>query len=317
MSVKIEVDVLNQIISFFNRVNSNQTRVYGIVLGTQNKDVYHITHAIHGFINEEGKENGKISFNRLSSESTNTLLSSYASTYPNEGILGGFATDKELFPELNTLHGTISMISSKIFPNKNAIVLLVDAFHKDKNNLEYGVRVFRWKSNYFSGKNKEDLSIISFSELSCQVVQKVNLSGIINTKGIDIWKIDNEIDNLDTNGITNVEGIIGAIEKISAANQKIEDGEENKKYIMMQLKICEKYLDFLGKYVEGVKEGTEETELLNKINYAICLLKPFIDKNDILDIMQKDAERNKVLNSLIGLLNVQVKLTEKVNKFNI
>ena len=78
MSIKIDIDVVNNILTSYNRANTNQTRVYGIVLGTQKNDTYHITNAIYGYIFEEGKENNKINFNRLNNDSVTALLSSHS-----------------------------------------------------------------------------------------------------------------------------------------------------------------------------------------------------------------------------------------------
>ena len=54
MSVKIEPEVINNIIDSYNSISDKQTRTYGILLGTKKGEIYHITNAIYGFIFETG-----------------------------------------------------------------------------------------------------------------------------------------------------------------------------------------------------------------------------------------------------------------------
>ena len=55
MNIKIDLDVINNIILSYNRLSEHQKRVYGVLLGTKNLDTYHVTNAIYGFIFEEKK----------------------------------------------------------------------------------------------------------------------------------------------------------------------------------------------------------------------------------------------------------------------
>ena len=55
MNIKIDLDVINNIILSYNRLSEHQKRVYGVLLGTKNLETYHGTNAIYGFIFEEKK----------------------------------------------------------------------------------------------------------------------------------------------------------------------------------------------------------------------------------------------------------------------
>ena len=57
MHAKIDIDIVENILKSYARRNRNQTRVYGILLGTINGNgSYHIKNCIYGYI-YESKEN--------------------------------------------------------------------------------------------------------------------------------------------------------------------------------------------------------------------------------------------------------------------
>ena len=89
-------------------------------------------------------------------------------------------------------------------------------------------------------------------------------------------------------------------------------------YIKGQLILCGRYLSLMSKYLDGVDiEDKDNVEILNKIELAVSLMKPFIEKEEIVELMKKDNDRNKIVSALVGLLNVQVQLTEKINKLSL
>jgi hypothetical protein len=53
MQAKIDLDIVENILKAYARRNRNQTRVYGILLGTvEGKGIYHIKNCIYGYIYE-------------------------------------------------------------------------------------------------------------------------------------------------------------------------------------------------------------------------------------------------------------------------
>lgn len=53
MNAKIDIDIAENILKAYARRNRNQTRVYGILLGTiEGKGIYHIKNCIYGYIYE-------------------------------------------------------------------------------------------------------------------------------------------------------------------------------------------------------------------------------------------------------------------------
>ena len=163
MSVKIEPEVINNIIDSYNSISDKQTRTYGILLGTKKGEIYHITNAIYGFIFETGKnEDGSIMLNRINDTILNPLINTFANNYQNLIILGCFVTDINFFPALANIYSTIASIKNKNVLNDNSILLLIDAFHCNPNKFEYGIKTYKWNISYHTGKNKEDLSLTLF-----------------------------------------------------------------------------------------------------------------------------------------------------------
>ena len=76
--VLIDVEVVKGIIKAYNRTK-NQTRIFGIILGTKKDNLYHISEVIYGFIFEEGenKETHKKTYVRLNEDNLNSILNSY------------------------------------------------------------------------------------------------------------------------------------------------------------------------------------------------------------------------------------------------
>ena len=50
--VYVDINVIRGILSSYHRANENQTRIYGLILGSKKNNIYHITEAIYGYIFE-------------------------------------------------------------------------------------------------------------------------------------------------------------------------------------------------------------------------------------------------------------------------
>lgn len=58
MNVKIDIDIIQNILKTYARRDRNQNRIYGILLGNiEGKNVYHIKNCIFGYIYESKDEN--------------------------------------------------------------------------------------------------------------------------------------------------------------------------------------------------------------------------------------------------------------------
>ena len=95
-------------------------------------------------------------------------------------ILGGFATDRELFPDLHNLYSTIELITDATFKNINSILLLVDPNYKDEKEIKYGVKTYNWSIKSIKMKNNYN-RVLSFKELDNEVVQHIHNVEILNS----------------------------------------------------------------------------------------------------------------------------------------
>jgi hypothetical protein len=352
MNIKIDIDVINNILLSYNRLTNHQKRVYGVLLGTKNLETYHATNALYGFIFEEKKseedknieeknnddkktnENNneeknedkikedkknknykeKQKFNKISDEMTNNLINSYKKNSPNLCIIGGFVTDSVFFPELNNLYSTINAIKNKSIPKFNHIILLVDTFHENKEKLEFGIKAYNWSVSYHLDNNENDLSLMTFKKINYEIVQNLNLNSIINENGIEKFNLDYNINKINLKDEKIIKNLCEELSKMNDMNQ-LKEKNEQINYLKTQLKICEKYLEIISTYLnENI--SNLNNEILNKINYAIYILKPLFDKEEIIDLLNKEGNKHKILNDITNILNIQVYLTEKINKLN-
>ena len=185
--ILVDIEVVKGILNAYRRADKNQSRIYGIILGNQKDNIYHVTDAIYGYIFEDGEDEKtlKKKFTRLNDENLKSILNSLYQKFnsalsntlnistsvktrnkekiekenifkSNENlmILGGFATDKELFKDLINLYDTIDLIDDKLFKNINKILLLVDPNYKDEKEIKYGVKAYNWTVKSIKNKTK-------------------------------------------------------------------------------------------------------------------------------------------------------------------
>ena len=214
--VLVDINVINGIISAYRRADQDQSRIYGIILGSKKENIYHITDVIYGFIFEtENREKKKKELVKMNEDSLKSLFNSLTQKFKLNNptattskatkendisflandtlmILGGFVTDKQLYSDLYRLYSTIEKISNEMFYNLNQILLLVDPNHKDEN-INYGIKAYEWntKSIKIQGLEKSN-ALIVFKELKSEVVQKINNMDNISGKNI-FEKIKNRI----------------------------------------------------------------------------------------------------------------------------
>ena len=146
--VYVDINVIRGILSAYHRAGKIQSRVYGLILGSKKNNIYHITDAIYGFIfEEENPKTNKKELIKINDESLASLFNSLKQKFKMNNptisqnknnkeketkfqsndtlmILGGFATDKQPFPELFRFHTTLHNVSDDVFPNINKILFI-------------------------------------------------------------------------------------------------------------------------------------------------------------------------------------------------
>lgn len=219
--------------------------------------------------------------------------------------------------ELFYLFGTINEIDSKLISNKNKLLLLVDPWHQSEKDFDFGVKVFNWKYD-------ETHKVMSYSKVNHELVD-FNLIG----SGLHSQLSNKEELLLNLNSAQSPEGsntkeILEELKKQVDENLKIRAGTDsisnNNLYnVKKQILLTEKLLGVVENYLSGTSDFSSESnqETLFQIDYLLHTIVSYFDSDEVLKIVQKEFRDNQIIDSLTNLLNVQVHITEKINKFNL
>ena len=328
--VLVDVEVIKGILNAYQRANDNQVRIYGIILGNQKNNIYYITEAIYGIIFvEKNQKTKEIEFMRLNDQILFSMLNSYQRKSKSTNslnrnntqikfkadetlmILGGFATDKELFSDLHKLYSTIDNIKYNI-QNANKILLLVDPNYKDDNKVNYGIKTYNWLFKSFKINDKESKALLYCKEIENQIIKHINnldLLGVI--KNQNLW---NKLYNLkiDKNDSKNINELL---ENLEDNDDNIISEDNNINFIKNKVKDCMIYLDIFEKMLENEeKEGEINNDDLNKVAYILSHLDKILNDNEIIDMINKDIDKKYNISALTQLLEVQLTLSDKIRK---
>ena len=333
--VLVDINVINGIISAYRRADQDQSRIYGIILGSKKENIYHITDVIYGFIFEtENREKKKKELVKMNEDSLKSLFNSLTQKFKLNNptattskaskendttflandtlmILGGFVTDKQLYSDLYRLYSTIEKISNEMFYNLNQILLLVDPNHKDEN-INYGIKAYEWntKSIKIQGLEKSN-ALIVFKELKSEVVQKIN-----NMDNISVKNIFEKIHNLklEKNDKRNINELL-LDEK--GKEEKVSNSENNIEFIKMKINDTLSYLNLIEQFMENPasdKQFVLNDDDYDKIAYLVSQLEPVLNDKEILDEINSDINKRYNVDSLAQLLEVQVGLSDKIRE---
>ena len=337
--VCLDINVIRGILSAYHRCDKNQTRIYGIILGTKQNNIYHITDSIYGFIfeGEDDKKTNKKVLMKLNDESLSSIFNSLRqkfkmnndniglnknketeTTFQNNDtlmILGGFVTDKEPFSELFRFHSTLDKINNEIFPNINKILLLIDPSHKDELNVKYGIKAYEWDNKNIKFKNLEKSNnFIVFKDIEYEVVQQINNLGIINRiKNQNIWEKLYDL-KVDKNEKKNINELLFDLKDV---NEGIITTENNIDFIKKKLQESISYMNIFEKYLESEEEINKDKingDYYNVIAFIISQLDPILNDKEILDSINKDINKKYNIDSLTQLIEVQMALSDKIRE---
>ena len=347
--VLIDIEVINGIINTYNR-SSGQTRIFGLILGTQKNHIYYISDAIYGYIfeNTSNDEKDKIPYYKINSSYFNSVLNSNVNkfkhislskvndttkekgkekeksflTNENLVILGGFITDRELNDQIHFLYSTLLDEQKNNFKKNNSIFLLIDPNHQDSKKLKYGVKTYLWEDQPIKISSTSNKFLL-FRQIENKVIQNVNISNTAdilsnNTFNPEFLFFDNE--NTITKDKT-LQEILKKNEEKNNENSDKNSKNDNYSYIQKKIKQSLKYLEIFEKFLEEKKdkncegeEADEEAEVLDKISFVLSKLEPFLCDKDIFNLISADINKNKNVNSFLQLLQVQLNISEKIQK---
>ena len=337
--VYVDINVIRGILSAYHRAGKIQSRVYGLILGSKKNNIYHITDAIYGFIfEEENPKTNKKELIKINDESLASLFNSLKQKFKMNNptvsqnknnkeketkfqsndtlmILGGFATDKQPFPELFRFHTTLHNVSDDVFPNINKILLLVDPSYKDQKDVKYGIKAYEWEiKNIKIKKLEKSNNFIFFKELESEVVQQLNNFGVVgHIKNKNLWdKIFNL--KIDKNEKKNINELL-----LDLKDDKTDiiTRESNIDFIKNKIKECIEYLNIFQKLMENEEGKTKDIlsdDDYNTIAYIISQLDPILGDKEILDGIKNDINQKYNVDSLSQLIEVQLALTDKIRE---
>jgi len=336
--VLVNINVIEGIISAYRRAEKNQSRIYGIILGSKKNNIYYISEAIYGFIFEsENPETQKKELVKMNVDSLKSLYNSLTQKFklnnPSSNttkntkekeikfqsndslmILGGFVTDKELFSDLYRLHNTLEKEYHEIFSNVNKILLLVDPNHNDKNKINYGIKTYEWdtKTIKIKGLEKSNAFIV-FRELKNEVVQQNNnLDAITSNKNLfeKIYQL-----KLEKNDKRNInELLLNTTEE----KDKTFNSENNIEFIKMKIKEGISCLNLFQQFLENVDNKNNNLIIneddFDKIGYILSELDPILNDKEIVDTINNDINKKYNVDELTKLIDVQLALSDKIRE---
>jgi hypothetical protein len=190
---------------------------------------------------------------------------------------------------------------------------MVDPWHKSEKEFDYGVNVFNWR---YDEQNK----VMAYSKVSHELVDfKVPGSSLHSQFG------NKEELLLHLNAAQNAEGvntkeILEELKKAVDEELKIRPGSDscsnnNLLSFKKQILLTEKFLGVIENYLNSNTNPSEE--ILQQIDYLLHSIIGYFDREEVLKLVNKEYKENQIIDSLTNLLNIQVKVTEKINKFNI
>ena len=336
--VLVNIDVIHGILSTYRRADQEQSRIFGLILGSKKNNVYHITDAIYGFIflyedqQKKTKELVKINDDSLKSI-LNSLTEKFKLNNPNlpsnksnkeketqfnnndtPMILGGFVTDKEPFNVLFRLKSTLDKVSHENFFNLNEILLMVDPSHKDANQIKYGIKAYEWENKNIRIKGCEKSNyFLLFKEVKTEVVQQLNNIDIISANcSQNLWEKLYKL-KIDKNEEKKFSELL-ADEK---AGNDIITKENNNELIKRKIKGALEYLNVFQQILESldfVGKQVINGDDLNLIALIMSELEPILNDEEIMKVINSDINNKYSVDSLSQLLDIQLALSDKIRE---
>ena len=184
--------------------------------------------------------------------------------------------------------------------------------------MTYGVHAFNW--NF-----EEDARIMSYKKMSHEIVfnnvvgSKLH-SDLLNKEELLLTLSQSKWNQLDER--KNYGEIIDVIKHSVDEELRVKPNTNNSNNIvnLFNLKknflLTEKFLAVIEKYLSEVGENVDE-EILHKIDVLCNEMTENLDKREVIDVVEKEFKQNHIIDYLTNLLNLQVKITEKINLSNI
>ncbi len=171
------------------------------------------------------------------------------------------------------------------------------------------IQVMNWKL-------ESDLQVVSFKKINNEIIHN-KLNGSIlhsNNKTEMLYNINSKsID--DTFTINQILDIVSHTidDRIKVNKNNLELTNVNLAFLKKQLLMTEKFLGIIGEYIEK----TDDTDMLHRVDLVLSELTNSFNSDEILNIIANEFKHTQIIDTLANLLNMQIKITEKINISNI
>jgi hypothetical protein len=217
--------------------------------------------------------------------------------------------------ELFYLNVTISEIDSKIFPNWNKLLILLDPNHKGEI-LSFGIQAFSWS---YDEVNK----IMAYSTLSYKLndTKITGLSLHSNFSNSDELLLHIKNSNItESSSFKDImETVIKSVDEELRLKPNTTESFSNSNlhHFKRQLVIVDRFLAIYETLLDTISPNNQNHFILGEVDYLISEVSHYLDNADIQAACLKEFKENQIIDSLTSLLDLQVRLTEKINKLNL
>jgi hypothetical protein len=184
--------------------------------------------------------------------------------------------------------------------------------------MTYGVQGFNWKF-------EEDARVMSYKKISYEIVYNTVIGSNLHT---NILNREEMLLNLTESNLSQLEEKKGFSEILEIVKNSVDEelkvkpntNNSNNIVNLYNLKksflLAEKYLIVFEKYLNEAGNDLNP-EIVHKLDYITNEIASDLEKEEFIEIIEKEFKQNQIIDYLTNLLNLQIKITEKINLSNI
>lgn len=177
----------------------------------------------------------------------------------------------------------------------------------------------------FDWKFEEDARVMSYKKISHEILFKnvigSNLhSDVLNRGELLLNLNESKLSQLEEK--KNYSELLDFIKSSVDEEMRVKPNTNNSNNLvnLYNMKktflLTEKFLVVFEKYLcEGGNELNQE--ILHKIDYITNEMSNNLEKGEIMEVIEKEFKQNQIIDYLTNLLELQIKITEKINLSNI
>ncbi len=184
--------------------------------------------------------------------------------------------------------------------------------------MTYGVQAFNWKF-------EEDARVMSYKNISYEILYNTVVGSHLHT---DVLNREEMLLNLTESKLSQLEEkksfseFLEIVKKSVDEELKVKPNTNNSNNVvnLYNLKknflLAEKFLVVFEKYLNEAGNNLNP-DILHKIDHITNEIATNLEKEEVIEVIEKEFKQNQIIDYLTNLLNLQIKITEKINLSNI